>query len=128
MTEYEERIKTLTADMEDWVEGRRSWTNTLPDTTAAGHAAAAVMDAQEVIKRSTAIQAYVALLNAPASQQFSFSWLCSLIGHKFSPRWSRHHVCRRCHKTLHADSRGKWFVDSLYPYGPCERKECPTSD
>lgn len=60
MTEYEERIKTLTADMEDWVEGRRSWTNILPDTTAAGHAAAAVMDAQEVIKRSTAIQAYVA--------------------------------------------------------------------
>ena len=127
MTEYEDRIKTLIAEMDDWVQGRRSWTNTIKGTTIVDHTAAAVLDAQEVAKRSSAIQAY-AVLNAYESrrdQQFRWHWLCSFIGHQISPRWSRHHVCRRCGKTLHADGRGKWFVDGLYPYGPCWRESCP---
>lgn len=47
-------------EMELWIGGNRSYTNTFhPD-----HALVAFMDAQEVIKHSVAIQAYAALLRA----------------------------------------------------------------
>jgi hypothetical protein len=64
-----ERIERLTAEMMEWVEGRRSWWNQHAssaggDSQRLALATCAVVDAQEVVKLSAAIQALAAL---PAS-------------------------------------------------------------
>jgi len=59
-----QRIGKLRAEMTEWVEGRRSWTNTIRSTTgdpAWETALIAQADAAEVVKLSAAIQAEAAL-------------------------------------------------------------------
>ncbi len=63
MTEDEirSRILVLIAEMEDWMYGRRSWTN-LRVIGGLTETDISIIDAQEVVKRSAAIQAYQAML------------------------------------------------------------------
>lgn len=49
-------IERLTLEMMNWIEGRKSWTNSIPDP-----AQCAIVDAMEVVKLSAAIQALAAL-------------------------------------------------------------------
>jgi hypothetical protein len=51
--------EALLAQMMDWVEGRRSWTNLGPYPPYTPDVIA-VLDAQEVVKLSAAIQAFIA--------------------------------------------------------------------
>lgn len=53
-------IERLKAEMLDWLEGRRSWMNLGPHDPYTPDVVS-VMDAQEVVKRSAAIVALVAL-------------------------------------------------------------------
>jgi len=51
-----EKVARLCAEMDDWLEGRRSWTNLGPIAPYTPDVIA-VMDAQEVVKRAAAITA-----------------------------------------------------------------------
>jgi hypothetical protein len=61
--EVESKLSAHLAMMQDWAEGRRSWTNLGPHEPYTPDVIA-IMDTQEVAKHSAAVQAYAALLVA----------------------------------------------------------------
>lgn len=60
-TEIQRRLSERVDDLEAWSSGARSWTNLGPYEPYTPDVIA-VMDAQEVVKHSAAVQAYTVLL------------------------------------------------------------------
>lgn len=61
----EESLRHHLAELDAWTNGSRSWTNLGPDAPYTPDVIA-VMDAQEVVKHSAAVQAYASLVDVAA--------------------------------------------------------------